>query len=159
MENIDENRAFGPIDPLAAREAVRAARARMTDRLRSPWWFHALHGLGIALTVYGVRSRSAWDLLPLGIGLVLSIGLARRRTGVVGFSRANPDRWQFLRAGAPWSVIALVVAVAALTASVVLRSWTVPEGIVVATVVGLVSALTGPLADAAARRYLGRRDA
>ena len=155
MENIEDGRMA---DALSARDAVRAARTRMTDRLRSPWWFHALHGLGIGLVVDGLGSHSQWDLVPLVVGLVLSIGLSRRRTARVGFSRANPDRWAFLRAGAPWSVIAVVVAALALTLTLFVRSFTTPEVIAVAAVAALVSALTGPLADTAARRHLGRVD-
>ena len=126
--------------------------------LRSPWWFHALHGLGIGLVVVGLGAHSAWDLVPLAIGLVLSIGVSRRRTARVGFSRANPDRWAFLRAGAPWSVVSIVVVAVGLILTLLVRSLTVPEDIAVAAVAALVSALTGPLADTAARRHLGRVD-
>ncbi|WP_423919324.1 hypothetical protein ACPEEZ_12090 [Frigoribacterium sp. 2-23] len=154
MESQSNDQPSQPIDPVAALQVAHEAQSRMAARVRSAWWVHVLRGLSIVATVVGLAGRPSWAswLLPLGvIGLAL---LARWRTREVGLSRANPDRWSFLTLGAPWSTIALVVAVAAMAFVVFVRSAPDWQVAVAAGVAGVVTAAFGPLADQAARAHL-----
>jgi hypothetical protein len=152
METHSHDDASQPIDPVAALQVAKDAQTRMAARVRSPWWVHLLRGALVAAAVLGLSGseNSAWLLL----GVVGLIALSRRRVREVGISRADPERWRFLTLGAPWSLIALVVAVAAMACLVIVRdepSWLV---VVAVAVAGIVTAVAGPLADAAARRRM-----
>lgn len=136
-----------------AHDALRGPRQRMAHRLRSPWWFHVLRGLAVAAIVVGLSNRSPWDLIPLGVGLAGLIALSRHRAQTVGYRRANPDRWQFLRTGAPWSVLSVIV-VAAAIAVAVFTTPTVPVLTVVTALTALLVTALSPLADRSARRHL-----
>ncbi|WIB60431.1 hypothetical protein DEJ13_00990 [Curtobacterium sp. MCLR17_007] len=124
----------------------------MAARVRSPWWVHVLRGLLVAAVVYGLGApdSTAWTLL----GVVGLITLSRRRVRDIGIARANPERWRFLALGAPWSVIAFVVIVAAMVFGVVVRDEPLWQVSAVAAVAGIVTLVLGPVADAAARRRI-----
>jgi hypothetical protein len=152
METQSNDDAPQPIDPVAAMQIANDAQTRMAARVRSPWWVHLLRGVLVAAVVFGLSGteNSPWLLL----GVVGLVALARRRVRQIGISRADPERWRYLTLGAPWSLIALFVAVAAMASLVIVRdepSWLV---VVAVAVAGIVTAATGPLADAAARRRM-----
>jgi hypothetical protein len=137
-------------------DALRVASERLTGRLRSPWWFHALRGLSVGAIVFGIAPRQDWALAVLALGLVGLVLLPRLRTSAVGFSSAHPDRWAFLRTGAPWSVVSLAAATAGIVVALFVRQLGILEVAGIAAVVALVVAVLGPLADRAARQRLGR---
>jgi len=153
MESHSNDNPSQPVDPVAAFQVANDAQARMAARVRSPWWVHVLRGLCIAAVVYGLGApdSSAWMLL----GVVGLIALARRRVRDVGVARANPERWRFLTLGAPWSIVALVVAVAGMAFVVIAQDEPLWQVGVAAGVAGAVTMALGPLADAAARGRLG----
>ncbi len=134
-------------------DAMRAATDRLTGRLRSPWWFHALRGLSVGAIVFGIAPRADWAIAVLAVGLVL---LPRLRTSAVGFSSANPDRWRFVRDGAPWSVVSLAAATAGLVVALFARQLGILEVTGIAVGVAVVVAVLGPLADRSARQRLAR---
>jgi hypothetical protein len=137
-------------------DALRAASDRLASRLRSPWWFHALRGLSVGAIVFGIAPRRDWALAVLALGAVGLVLLPRLRTSTVGFSSAHPDRWAFLRTGAPWSVVALAAVTAGLVVALFVRQLGILEVAGIAAGVALVVAVLGPLADRAARQRLGR---
>jgi hypothetical protein len=137
-------------------DALRAASDRLTGRLRSPWWFHALRGLSVGAIVFGIAPRADWAIAVLAVGLVGLVLLPRLRTSAVGFSGANPDRWRFVRDGAPWSVVSLAVAAAGLVVALFVRQLGILEVTAVAIGVAVVVAVLGPLADRSARQRLAR---
>ena len=73
----------GTYDPAAALADVAAGRAAAARRLATPWWYHPLLGLVVAVMVGGM-SRGASGLVSgsglLGFGLLLV--LYRRLTGL-----------------------------------------------------------------------------
>jgi hypothetical protein len=146
------DRPDAPVDA----DAMRAAADRLTGRLRSPWWFHALRGLSVGALVFGIAPRADWALAVLAIGLVGLVLLPRLRMSAVGFSSAHPDRWRFVRDGAPWSVVSLAVATAGIAVALFVRQLGILEVAGIAAGAAVVVALLGPLADRSARRRLGR---
>ncbi|WP_310726704.1 hypothetical protein [Streptomyces sp. N2A] len=77
------------LDPATARAAldgVSGARARIADRIKSPWWYHP--GIGLSLAFAFASPSIDWDLIPygviLGVGLIpmLLAFLLKRSTGV-----------------------------------------------------------------------------
>ncbi|MFZ7086822.1 hypothetical protein [Curtobacterium sp. RRHDQ10] len=156
MESIYDDQSDPSIGARAARDAVHAAQQRLANRLRSPWWFHALIGLAVAAVVFGITGRTPWGIIVLVAGIVGYVVLGRWRARSIGFSRADPERWAFLRTGAPWSVVSLVVVVAAIAAVLFVRQLSLPEVGAVAVAAGFVTAVLGPLADRAGRAALGR---
>lgn len=139
-------------DAVTARRVMQDAQHRMASRVRSAWWVHGLRAVLVGITVFGIAGRpegAAW-LVPAGV-----IGLAvigRWRTSSVGFSRANPERWAFLRLGAPWSVVVIAVVVIAMGLLVVEHHLPLWQVWTVALVSAVVTAVCSPLADQAARR-------
>jgi hypothetical protein len=152
METHSNDDAPQPIDPIAALHLARDAQGRLAARVRSPWWVHLLRGVLVAAVVFGASGTENTPWLLLGV--VGLIALARRRVREVGVARSNPERWRFLTLGAPWSVIALSVAVAGMAFLIVVQHESAWQVAVAVTVAGIVTAVTGPLADAAARRRL-----
>lgn len=152
METPSNDDASQPTDAVTALRVASDAQTRLAARVRSPWWVHLLRGGLVAAVVFGVSGteNSPWLLL----GVVGLIALSRRRVSEVGIARSNPDRWRFLTLGAPWSVTALLVVVATMAFLVIVRDespWQVGSAV---TLAGIVTAVLGPLADAAARRRL-----
>ncbi|PPF86742.1 hypothetical protein C5C03_11575 [Clavibacter michiganensis] len=139
-------------------DAMRAATDRLTGRLRSPWWFHALRGLsvGAIAIAFGIAPRADWAIAVLAVGLVGLVLLPRLRTSAVGFSSANPDRWRFVRDGAPWSVVSLAAATAGLVVALFVRQLGILEVTGIAVGVAVLVAVLGPLADRSARQRLAR---
>ncbi|KAF0258695.1 hypothetical protein DOU02_07030 [Clavibacter michiganensis subsp. michiganensis] len=137
-------------------DAMRAATDRLTGRLRSPWWFHALRGLSVGAIAFGIAPRADWAIAVLAVGLVGLVLLPRLRTSAVGFSSANPDRWRFVRDGAPWSVVSLAAATAGLVVALFVRQLGILEVTGIAVGVAVVVAVLGPLADRSARQRLAR---
>jgi L-asparagine transporter-like permease len=152
MESQSDNRPAQPVDPVAAFQVANDAQSRMAARVRSPWWVHLLRGALVVAVVFGLSGPddTAWLLL----GVVGLISLSQWRVRVIGLTRSNPERWKFLALGAPWSIIALVVTVAAMTFVVLVRNEPAWQIAVVVIVAGVVTVALGPLADAAARRRL-----
>lgn len=146
MESESHDIPSRPVDPHRA----------MASRIRSAPWVHGTRGLLIAAAVFGLAGRptaAAW-LLPLSaIGLVV---LSRWRTQSIGISRANTERWRFVAAGAPWAVVMLAVAVAAMAFVVVARDVPLWQPTLAAAVAGVVTATLGPAADQAVRRRMVR---
>ncbi len=145
-----------PDAPFDADDAMRAATDRLTGRLRSPWWFHALRGLSVGAIAFGIAPRADWAIAVLAVGLVGLVLLPRLRTSAVGFSSANPDRWRFVRDGAPWSVVSLAAAAAGLVVALFARQLGILEVTGIAVGVAVVVAVLGPLADRSARQRLAR---
>ena len=137
-------------------DAMRAASDRLTGRLRSPWWFHALRGLSVGALVFGIAPRADWALAVFAAGLVGLVLLPRLRTAAIGFSSANPERWRFVRDGAPWSVVSLAVTTAAIVAVLFARQLGMLEVAGIAAGAAVVVAVLGPPADRSARQRLGR---
>ncbi len=137
-------------------QSVRSANARLAARLRSPWWFHALYGFFVGCIAFGVGERPAWVVVALFVGLAGMIAVTRWRARRIGFSRANPSRFTFLREGAPWSAISYGLFVIAVAVNVFARQFTLLEAGLVAAAAGLAMAALGPLADRAGRRRLAR---
>lgn len=152
METPSNGNSSQPIDPAAALQVAKDAQTRMAARVRSPWWVHVLRGLLVAAVVYGLGApdSTAWTLL----GVVGLIALSRRRVRDVGIARANPERWRFLALGAPWSIIAFVVIVAAMVFGVVVRDEPLWQVGIAAAVAGVSTLVLGPVADASARRRM-----
>ena len=151
MESQSNNQSSQPIDPVAAFQVAHDAQSRMASRVRSAWWVHVLRGVFMAAAIVGLAGRPSWAVWLLPVGVLGFTLLARWRTRTVGLSRANPERWSFLTLGAPWSTVALVIAVAAMAFVVLVRTAPDWQVAVAAGVVGVVTAAFGPLADQAAR--------
>ncbi|KQO63451.1 hypothetical protein [Curtobacterium sp. Leaf261] len=156
MESLSNDQSEQYPDAVAARRVMQDAQGRMASRVRSAWWVHGLRALLIGITVFGIAGRpegAAW-LVPAGVLGLAVIG--RWRTSSVGFSRANPERWAFLRLGAPWSVVVLAVVVVAMAFLIVEHHLPLWQVAVVALVSAAVTAVCSPLADRAARRRVER---
>lgn len=138
----------------AIQDALQASTERLAAGLHSPWWFHLLYGFAVACLAYGVVARVDWRVILVVLGLGGEIALSRWRTSRLGFSRANPSRFTFLRLGAPWSTISLGAFVAALALGILGRSLWPGWTLIAAVAAGLVMAAFGPLADRAGRRRL-----
>lgn len=154
METHSNDSSSQHLDPVAALQVARDAQTRMAARVRSAWWLHVLRGLAIAATVFGLGGRpdgAAW-LAPAGV--IAFILLARWRTRVAGISRANPERWRFLALGAPWSIVLLVIAAAAMAFVVVVHDAPLWQFGVAAGVTAVATVVLGPLADRSARRRM-----
>ncbi|MBA8814269.1 hypothetical protein [Frigoribacterium faeni] len=152
MESHSNDHSSQPVDPIAAFQLANDAQARMAARVRSPWWVHALRGALVAAVVFGLGApdSTAWMLL----GVVGLIALSRRRVRDTGVAHANPDRWRFLALGAPWTIIAFGVIVAAMVFVVAVRDEPLWQVAVAAGTAGAVTLVLGPVADAAARRRM-----
>lgn len=109
MEN-DES-----LDPAAALTLVAGSRARLADRLVTPWWYHPVLGVLVGGVVASQALPSPWAMLALPvylIGWALLVRSYRRLTGVwiSGFHPAAPK-------GVLWGVL-VGVALLVLTAAV-----------------------------------------
>ncbi|WP_282702983.1 hypothetical protein [Streptomyces sp. CC219B] len=74
------------VDPRAALDEVRRARGRLSERVGSPWWFHAGLGLLVAQQVLvNGASGGLWTALSFGVlvvGAAVLVAFDRRATGV-----------------------------------------------------------------------------
>lgn len=156
MERIAEDVPDQPFDAVAAKHAVQSVQRQMAGRLRSPWWFHVIRGLAVGAVVFGVAERTWWGAAVLSCGLVAYLILDRRRVQTIGFSRSNPGRWRFVRYGAPWSVLALLIVIAGFAVTGLDRSLSPTAVALIAGLVALVTIALGPVSDRAAREYLAR---
>ncbi|MFJ5806788.1 hypothetical protein [Streptomyces sp. NPDC093093] len=136
---------------LAALDTAAESRARMADRITSPWWYHGGLGLAFALAFASMSLRMAnWAVGPF-ILVVFGLGWAlRRSTGV------SMDRY-LSTPGASQLFMAYVVALAALAATGMYLEWGADVRWAIAGAGVLIGALTtgmGFRIDAAARRDL-----
>ena len=73
-------------DAAAALDLVATSRARLADRLVTPWWFHPALGLVGACFLLGQASGAWWVQSATGLlgatGILLLAATYRRRTGV-----------------------------------------------------------------------------
>ncbi|MET9091364.1 hypothetical protein ABZX72_04675 [Streptomyces cyaneofuscatus] len=101
--NLPSPTSSGLPDAEAARRAlgeVATSRARVADRVSSPWWFHSGLGLAFALACAAISLRWAdWAMGPFVLA-VLGLGWAIRRTSGVTFDRytSTPDAARYFGA-------------------------------------------------------------
>lgn len=136
---------------LAALNAAAESRARVADRITSPWWYHVGLGVAFALMFVSMSLRMAnWAVGPF-ILVVLGLGWTlQRSTGV------SMDRYMSTP-GASQLSMAYVVALLGLAATGMYLEWGADVRWAIAGAGVLIGALTtgmGYRIDAATRRDL-----
>ncbi|GAA0617579.1 hypothetical protein [Streptomyces crystallinus] len=152
MENsFSTPRTPDPADATAALNAAAESRARVADRIASPWWYHVGLGVAFAAVFVSMSLRVAnWTVGPFVL-VVLGLGWAlQRSTGV------SMDRY-LSTPGASQLSMAYAVALVGLAATGMYLEWGAGVRWAIAgagVLIGLLTTTMGYRIDAAARRDL-----
>jgi hypothetical protein len=143
-------------DPARALDEVARSRARLADRLVTPWWYHPALGLmaGVLVATPAARSTAvtAAVLALYGVGVSLLVQAYRARTGVWvnGLRGGRASRWAV--------ALGVVIAVAFLTGITLDKAldWRAAP-LAAGVVTGLATVLLGRQFDESLRRELRQR--
>lgn len=100
---MENDSGSGASDGDAAREALSALDAdgaRLAQRVITPWWYHPILGVIVALMIFGVAYPGAlgFGLVAIGvIGIALLVRVYTLRTGVWISRAAGPSTRQLQR--------------------------------------------------------------
>lgn len=100
---MENDSGSGASDGDAAREALSALDAdgaRLAQRVITPWWYHPILGVIVALMIFGVAYSGAlgFGLVAIGvIGIALLVRVYTLRTGVWISRAAGPSTRQLQR--------------------------------------------------------------
>lgn len=100
---MENDSGSGASDGDAAREALSvldADGARLAQRVITPWWYHSILGVIVALMIFGVAYPGAlgFGLVAIGvIGIALLVRVYTLRTGVWISRAAGPSTRQLQR--------------------------------------------------------------
>lgn len=145
--------APGPMSAQDALDSLIATRARIADRLVTPWWYHPILGAILGALVFSPSIPRPWNTLVVGlsaVGVGLLVQSYRRRTGVWvgGFSLPRARRWAWVLA-----VVALTCFLVGLAAA---DAHNHVLALIAAGVAAVAVVLIGPRSDAAIRAELKR---